>query len=76
MFTQKIKEPLILTLTRIIYGQIIKSEILKNIYIYIYLFTLSATCSNYSRCYYSIIKNSNKMNNNILYYSIDIANNM
>ena len=33
---------------------------------------LCTTCSNYSG-YYSIKKNSNKMNNNILYHSIDIA---
>ena len=33
---------------------------------------LFTTCSNYSG-YYSIKKNSNKMNNNILYHSIDIA---
>ena len=33
---------------------------------------LFTTCSNYSR-YYSIIKNSNKMNNNVIYHSIDIA---
>jgi len=54
------------------HGKAIKFETLKNIYIYIYIFMLFTTCSNYSR-YYSIIKNNNKMNNNVLYYPIDIA---